>query len=326
MAEFIHSILAPNQLISADGSVTYDLPVNPLSAILLHVSPLNETSTITTYRLLEGLLSAVDKIRVLRRGVALFDANGVDTAMVAMLWHRMQVWQSNAVELDNVRRSIVLPVLFGRHAYMRNECMPVSKKGELILDVTWDIADSGFDGLRISIETIELLGATPEFVQKVTTLVQTFAATGQNDVDLPIGAVVRAVLLFGTTAFSGASPAPTWGQVSVLRDNKQLGYTSTDWEVLRGTHGMRGALFPPDMRHTHSVNAAAVARDTSLEPEIGASLDDNYALLSFDPLGDDEFVLNTAGAGRVNVRADAETADLVRVLPIERFSVGDLPE
>ena len=77
MGAFIHSILQTNGVVSADGDVVYDLPVNPLSVILLHVSPLNETSTIGAYGLLEALLSAVDNVRVDSQSLTL---DGVTTS------------------------------------------------------------------------------------------------------------------------------------------------------------------------------------------------------------------------------------------------------
>jgi len=322
MATFVQSILVNNVSIAADGDIVIDCPVNPLSAILLHVSPLNETSTITTYSMLAALLGAFSKVRVLHRGASVVDGSLADLAMVAMLWRGQRVWQSNCVETDNDRRSVVVPITFGRQAYDPKECFPETKKGELQLSLTADIAATGYDGLRYSVETIELPDAEPVYVEKVTTLAQTFGATGQQDVDLPIGNVIRALLLWGTTAYAGATPVPSWGQVSVLRDNRQTYYSASDWEVLRGLNGVRGVLFPADFRHIHSGTYTTTVAGDSREPEIGASLDANYALVPFDVLGDDSYSMVTEGAGRVNVRAVAETADAVRVLPIERVPVA----
>jgi len=326
MAKFIHSILAPNQAIAADGDQTYDLPVLPLSVILLHVSPLNETSTIANYRLMSAILSALDNIRVTHRGTSVFDANGYDAAMLAMAYHKTPIWQSNAVETDDDRRSLVLPIMFGRGPYLQEECFPQTRKGEFQLTVTFDIADTGMDGLRMSIETIELPGATPEFVQKVTTLAQTLGATGQQDVELPIGNVLRGVLMFGTTSFAGATPTPTLGQLAVFVDNAQVLYSATDFEVLRSVMGLRGVPFPPDFRHIHSGTYTTTVAGDSLEPEIGLSKDANYAYLDFDPLANDLYSIETAGVGRVNVRLDAEAANAVRALPIERVNAGDFLE
>jgi len=321
---FIHSILETNSLITVDGDETIDLPVNPLSVVLIHISPLNETTTITNYHLLEALLGALTQVRVLFKGSPVVSGSGTDMGVLAMLWHRLVIWQSNAVETDNDRRSIVLPILLGRRPYDAKECFPESRRGELQLSMTWDIAAAGFDGLRRSVETIELPDAKPEFTQKVTTLAQTFAATGQNDVELPVGNVLRALLCFGTTPFSGAAPAPSLGQMEVLVDNVNVGYSSTDFEVSRSLIGLAGVRFPPDFRHIHSVNAAGAAREDTLEPEIGASIDDNYTLLPFDVTWDDVHSLPTAGAGRVNLRVAAEAADAVRILPVERVEVSTL--
>lgn len=323
MARFIHSILGTNAAVAADGDETFDLPVNALSVVLIHISPLNETSTITNYRLWQSLIDAVSNVRITHKGSAVVDASGGDLFALALMYHILGVWQSNAVETDNDRRSIVLPVLFGRKPYMPSECFPETKKGELQMTLTYDIADTGYDGLRRSVETIELPEASPEWVQKVTTLAATFAAVGQNDIDLPIGHVIRGLLLWGTTSYAGAAPAPTWGQLEVLKDNSQIGYSSSDWEVSRAVAGLRGSPFPPSFRHIHSVNAAGAGREDTEEPEIGLSKDAYYTYLDFDPTMDDLYSLETAGAGRVNVRADAEAAEAVRVLPIERVPAAE---
>ncbi len=322
MARFIHSKLRTLTTVAADGDVVLDLPVNPLSVILIQIAPLNETSTIGDYSLLAALLGGVTNVRVSHKGASVVDGSGTDLAMVAMLWHRLRIWQSNAVETDDSRRSIVLPILFGRRGYEPDECFPETKKGELQMTMSFDIAATGFDGLKFSVETVELPEASPSTVQKVTTLAQTFNATGQNDIDLPIGNAIRALLCFGTTSFAGATPAPTLGQLEVLRDNIQHGYTSTDFEVSRAIAGLAGVNFPPDNRHIHSVNAAGAGREDTLEPQVGLSLDAQYTLLNFDPLWDDSYVLDTDGAGRVNVRSDAEAANAVRVLPIERVAAS----
>jgi hypothetical protein len=322
MGVFRHGILVPNVAIAADGDISYRLPVDPLSVVLLHISPLNETSTIGNYSLLEALLGAIDNVQITFRGATVVAMNGQDAAMIAMLWHGAKIWQSNAVETDDDRRSVVLPIVLGRRPYMNSECFPKSASGELILTVTFDIAAAGFDGLRASVETITLPEGAPTHVQKVSTTSSTFGATGQNDVELPIGNTIRGLMLWGTTGYAGAAPAPTWGRVSLFLSDLQSHYTSTDWEVGRGVAGLMGAAFPPAARHIHSVNAAGAGREDSLEPEVGASLDDNYLWLPLDVTGDDEFSLDAAGASRVHVRAEAEAAEAVRVLPIERVDVA----
>lgn len=325
MAQFIHSILAPNQVIAADGMVAYDLPVNPLSCIYLHISPLNETGTITTYQLLQGLLSAVDNIDVLFKGVSILSFSGIDLLALLILNFGIDPIQSNIVNTDNDRRSLILPIPLGRRIWNPNECFPRSIKGELTLQITWDIADTGFDALRISIETLELPDANPTTLQKITTLAQTLAATGQNDVDLPIGNVLRGILCFGTTGFAGATPAPTLGQMSFFMSNQQQGYSGTDFEVSRQlafTGGLRMTSF---IDHIHSINVAALTETDSRAADILLAWLENYTLLTFDPTKDDEYAIDTAGSSRIHLRISAETANAIRILPIERMDVSRLP-
>ena len=317
MAFPIHDIIVPERAITADGDQSFDLPVNPLSVLLLHISPLNDTGTIGEQQFLEGLLSAIDNVRILHLGAGVVTASGVDLAVLALLYHRIGLWQSNLVETDDSRRSLVLPILFGRKAYDVNECFPAVRRGEMVATITFDIADTGFNGLRFGMEAITLPGANPRLVQKVTTVAQTFAATGQNDIDLPLGNLVRAILMFGTTGFAGATPVPSLSRMEVMLSDSQVWYSGTNWAVLRAVMGLTGLSFPPDGRHIHSVNAAGAGREDTETAEVGASIDDNYALLHFDPLGDDSMSIDTAGASRFHVRVEADTADAVRALPVE---------
>ncbi len=323
MAKFIHSIMQPNVSISADGEVSYDLPVNPLSVILLHINPLNETSTLTNYAALFGLLSAVDNIRVSHRGSSVIDLTGADLAAFLLLSSRMRIAQSNRRNTDDERRSLVLPIPLGRTPYDPAECFPETKRGELQIAVTWDIADTGFDGLNISIETIELPDANPSHFQRLTTQSQTFAATGNQDVDLPIGNILRGLLCFGTTGYTGAAPAPSWGELRLLVDNSEYEYSSTDFETSRAIAALTGksVISTPDDFHYYN-GAEAGAADTP-GSELTASVPENYTYLDLDPLSNDDYALNTVGAGRVHLRANAETADAVRVVVVEKIDAAE---
>jgi len=322
MGRYIHSILAAPQTPAADGVQVFDLPVGPLSVVLLHLNPLNETAAVTSYAWIRALMSAIDNVTVSFRGGAFIALSGLDLMALNMLWHKYRPWQSASISTNNARRSLVVPIFFGRRAFDVKECFPSTKKGELQMSVTWDIADAGFDALRISVETIELPGATPDFVQKATTIARTLPAVGQNEIDLPIGNFLRGVLLFGTTGYAGATPAPTLGQLQLLKDNSQQYISASDFEVLRSVLGLRGVPIFPDGAHMHSFADAAAGETFTRNSEFLASIDETYALMDLDPLGDDSFGMETAGAGRVHVRIDAETADAVRIIPIERVKSG----
>ena len=317
MAKYIHSILQSDTDVSGDGVTVYDLPVNPLSVILLKIAPLNVTSTIANHTLVADILNCVTNIRVTHQGASLFDASGQDAAVVAAFANNYLVWQSNPDEVDNDRRALILPLCFGRVPFDPNEAIPESRRGENQLSITVDDAHNGVDNLNIGIETIELPDASPGRVQKVTTLSQTFAATGQNEQDLPIGNMLRGVLLWGTSAYEGASPAPTIGQVSLLRNNMQEYVSSSNWETLRGLHGLENRIQPLFFDHGHGVNAAGGGQENTQEPGSIDGLDANYAYVNLDPTRDDTYTLDSSGASSLRLRFEAEAAEAVRVLPIE---------
>lgn len=323
MAKFIHSILVPQAAIAADGQEDIDLPVNPLSAVLLHLAPLNETSTITNYAAWSLLFAAIENIRILHKGNSVINLTGGDLAAFLWMAHGCDIRQSGMVETDDDRRSIVVPIPFSRTFYDPNECFPETKRGELIMQIDWDVANTGYDGLRRSIETIELPEASPSHFQRLTTLTQTFAAVGPNDVDIPIGNILRGLLCFGTTGWAGATPAPTLGELRLLVDNKESHYSSTDYEVSRAISCLMGNRLTAYMDHYHSVNAAGVAREDTEDQQIACAKHELYTYLDLDPTRNDLYSLNTEGAGRVNLRVDAEAAEAVRVIPVELMDASD---
>lgn len=321
---FIHSELQRKIAVAADGTLRYDLPVNPLSVIYLEISPLNESSTITTWSLFNEILTAIESVEVTFRGAGVYVASLVDIVALNALHHGIGMQQSNAVSTDSDRRSVVVPIIFGRHPWMPDECFPRSRRGELELALTYDIADAAYDGLQISIETLELPEADPTHFERVTTLAQTFAAVGNNDIDLPIGHVIRGILGFGTTGFAGATPAPTLADLRVLVDNSEWGYASGTFEVLRAVMGCLDGRSRHLDEHFHQANGGAVAYEATLDPEHQGKEHEQYVFLSYDPMANDLFVLDTAGAGRVHIRVDADAANAVRFLPVEKVPVTAL--
>jgi hypothetical protein len=321
---FIHSVITPLETPGADGVRTIDLPVNPLSVILLQINPLNETSTIGNFQDLFGLLSAIDLIEVLHRGQALFSMSGQDALAKAIFVDGLDVWPANRVSTDNDRVTFCLPILLGRRAYDPKECIPKTKKGELQLQITEDIADVGYDALRISVETIELPNASPEFLQRASVLTQTLAATGDNDQPIPIGPAIRGILAVGTTSYTGAVPAPTLGRLSVLKDNLQYGYSLTRFENSKQITMLRPGRRMPFWGHRHQFTDAAAGAVFTLREELLAGQLNAYTYLDFDPLADDTYLLETAGAGSITLRNNADVANAMRTIPIQKFPAASL--
>lgn len=322
----LRSIVRQEYAPSADGVETWDLCVNPLSVILLCLRPLNDTGTLANFVRALGMAAMVPMIRVLYRGQTVFSMSGADALALAYYRHGMIPFESNGDNTNNERRCLVIPIMLGRFPWDAHCCFPASRRGELTMEVQVDIAITGADGLRLSCETVELLGAEPKEYERKSVINQTFAATGRQKFLLPIGNVLRGLLLWGTTPFGGATPAPTWGRVELSLDNQQIAIAGSDFEVLHQDHMLFGRQPPTGQRHAHIVTT-----DGNVQTELatlagphGEGLGEgweNYAWVDLDPTRDDMLSVDTAGANNFELRSDVETADAARVVAVERVSI-----
>jgi len=313
VAKFLHSVAVQSETVSADGVQQYDLSVNPLSMVLIRLSPLNAGAapTISPYL---AIAAAMNTVKILHSGVAIVSMPGQDLAALAYFRHGCVPTQAQQPKTDNAVRSVVVPVFMGRHAYDPKSCFPATRRGELILEVDFDIASTGYDNLSVQIETVELLGAKPSEYERKTQSVGSFPATGINDIELPIGNRVRGLLAWGNTAFSGTAPAPTLGRMETLVDNESVGYSATDFETALMLHTLWGRQPPRFDLHTHAALDAGPYN-------VGSGGFENYCMLDFDPDQTDQYALDTASASRFRLRCTAETADAFRVTTVERVKV-----
>lgn len=320
----LHSVIRQEFAVAADGIEVWDLSVNPLSVVLLAVRPLNDTGTLAEFNRAMGLALHTTAIRILYRGQNVFSMSGRDALALAYFRHGMTPFIANSDDTNNERRCMVIPILLGRFAYDPVSCFPASRRGELTMEVQCDIAITGSDGLRLSCEAVELLGVEPKEYERKASIARTMVV-GPNDVELPIGHDVRGVLAFGTTPYGGASPAPSLGRMQLLLDNQQIGYAATDFEVAQQIHMLMGRQ-PPMGDHYHRVTTDGNAQ-TELTTLAGPNreglggIHENYCFLDLDPTRDDLFSVGTSGANDFLLRIDAETADAVRAIPIERVAL-----
>lgn len=319
----LHSVAIQNQDFGGDGVFTYDIGVNPLSVILLAMRPLNSTGTLTNFARWLATVSSVNRITLRHRGQSIISMTGQDAAALAVMRHGYQPWMANSDDTTSERICAVLPIFLGRHAWDKTGCFPATRRGELVLELDVDDADTGYTDLQMTVETIELLDAKPSHYERKVQLGQTFAATGINDIDLPLGNLVRGMLLFGTTGFQGASPAPTLGRMTLVADGVGVGYTSTDFEVLHQLQGLRGIGVPID-DHVHVEVAGTTAVDTLGPTGRGKNWGEgylNYSYMDLDPMHDDDHAIDTGKVSRFQLRCDAEAANAVRVIPVERIAL-----
>jgi hypothetical protein len=317
MRKFLHSIAVQNKDFGADGIYNFDLAVNPLSALLIALRPLNDTGTLANVLTYFKAVQALNSINVSHMGRSIFRMSGADAAAMAFFKNGIIPMCGNGDNVDNERRCFVLPILFGRWYGDPENAIPQSRRGELTLEIDVDDADTGYDDLQMTVEMLELPGANPKAFERKVSQSQTFAAVGDNDVDLSPGWPCRGILCWGTTAHGGASPAPSWGRMQVLLDNEQAGYAATDFEVSRAIANMFGRI-PDWSDHKHTVNAAgAGVEETTSTFDVDEGTWANYTYLDMDFTRDDAYTLNTKGKSRFSIRATAETADAVRAIPVE---------
>ena len=319
---FLHSVAVQDRLVAADGVEVFDLAVNPLSLVLLNIRPLNDTGTLANFQRAMGLAGALNAIRILHRGASVFSMSGRDALALNYYRHGMIPYEANPDDVNNERRCLTLPILLGRHPYDGDSCFPSTIRGELTMELDVDIADTGYDGFRYSVETVELLDAKPSHFERKISIARTFAATGLQDFPLPTGRLVRGLLLFGTTDFQGASPAPSWGRIKTMLDNQEVGFTSTDFEVAHQLGQLFGRMPPSGEAHFHEMEPVAGVRTTGPKG-VGAFGEgwENYCFLDFDPTRDDEHAIDTSGSSNWLIRSDVETADACRAVQIERVDV-----
>lgn len=319
MPSKLHSVIAQDLTITASQRVTIDLPVNPITTILLTLRA-RDTGAVTAARgSLAAFLAQLATLRVVFKGTDIINATPLD-AFVTAAFLRGALPKHNTMEdTATAVRFCTIPLMFSRKHYWPEEGFPASRRGELQLIIDVGASLAGFDQNSLQIETCEMLDAQPGRFIKYTTLARTWPATGQNDVDLPLGNPLLGCTLFGTSFPTGGSFNATFGQVSVLVDNVNFTYALTNWETLQNEIPARlSSAFEP-WTHTHAENLAA-AYAQSAETDVPSQARDafrQYAYLDWDPLMDGQYMLQTEGRGSVRVRAFADVADAARLIPIE---------
>ena len=314
---FIHSVLRQD-VTESDGTITIDLPTNPISHIIYTVKALNAGPD--TKATLAQILGGIEKVEVLYKGSAIISLSGADLYALNCVLFGKEPWQENVINLDNAVRTLTLIIPFGTAMYAASRCLFGTKKGELQLKLTLDVADTGYDGMISQIETVELLEASATEHIKITTLSKT-AVSGDFDVDLPIGNRYLAILLFSTTVPTGEAWTTTIDKIKLMVENIQLDYAETNWESLHGMLmnrlGPAGAWGEKIHRFTYDPALTAVtSADTEAEEQVDTSLA-HYALLDFGIGMPEEFILNSAGLSRFHLRITGGDTGALRILPIE---------
>lgn len=325
MPQILRTVALLDRAIPAAGETArIDLPVNPISALLVTIKALNNVPSITTYTALSALFDRITNLNVRYRGATIIDGDSIDLALAYSILSKWAPHVSQSNRVDNDVRAVTFPLLFGRRPYDPAECFPATRRGDLILEWT-AAADAGaLDNVLLHVETVELLDAQPERFIKLTTTRRIMTAGDTNDVDLPIGNRILGLLLRGDVFPTAASRNASFSEVRLEVDNVEVMFSRAHWETL---HGELGRVLHPAwafLEHQHRVNAAGVAEEDTSQAQTDFAFQQRYAYMDLDPLRDLSYALDTSNAADITLGVVADVADVAasRVLPIEYVQTG----
>jgi len=316
--EFIQSIQAHDVPIVLGTVVTYDLPVHPLSHILLTLKGKRLGTAVGDVPPPMGLVATFDRIEVLYKGSAVYSLSGVDCFASSLLVNGFETWGVNAGDIEDYEWAQTLLVPLTRTLYSPTECFPQTTRGELILQLTYAAANVEFDVLRLQIETVELPGASASQFIKQTTLSATPTANVPLDVPLPIGNPISDVIVWQHQIQTGISDTAGLDKLEILVDNKNRFYPESFIECLQNMSGR--VRCPPGYwgAHTHKIVLSTPAPGQQVSaPKPEDHPIACYLHLPFDIFRNGEYALQTSGASAVNLRMDVSAFGAFRIIPVE---------
>lgn len=325
MAEFLHTVVTQEASLAASSQTALiDLPVNPMSHILLTLIANNNTGTLTNYRALASFAAFLTTVEVLYKGQAIIQGSLTDLMIMNAILTGYIPFQQDQVDTNDDQRSITFMLSFSRVPYWMEEGFPATARGEFQIRLTSGAAPTGMDTMFFSIETVEILNATPSRFLKYTAYTGTASATGRDDRDLPRGNPLLGVLLFSTNISQTTSGVNTINDVSVRVDNVERFYSLANFYTLHNQLARKlGPTWMGLQSHFHDLtDTAASGGGNSGQEQFTDELLESYALLDFDPLRNSEYALVTEGRGRVSMRMDFGDTAAMRFMPVELVSVA----
>lgn len=317
MPEFRHSVIITESTVAADGTYDENLGTHPISHLLLRLAPLNDGANIKAT--LAQVLGALEKFEVLDNGSPAISLQGADLYSAACHILKNEMYQLNEINTDNAVRDVGIIIPFGRKLYDPNECYPARAKGDLVVKYKVDIADTGYDGLIVHLEQVELPGAEPTAHLKMTEKVITQSATGEKDIELPKGNKYVGILFFATTVPVDTARTCTLEYFSLKIENEYKYFINTYWEALKFnfSHKMHPPTAWNEHKHMTCQCTAFEQNEDSAAAERVASFLDNYNYMDFDPNGNDEYLVDSKGLSGFHVRPYFGDTNAARCIPVE---------
>lgn len=320
--QFLHTVVRQNVSVTANTIVSFDLPSLPISFIVFTLRYQNLTAN--TLHTLANVLSAIERVSVVHDGQSIISMNGSDLFAFNVLFYARVPWGQQRVNTANGVSSISLLIPFSRFPYDPNECFPSSRRGALQMEIDYASSFTNITGLAEQIECVQLPEANPQSFIRAVSQTLTPTATGQVDMDLPIGNLLLGVQVFSTTVPSGTSRTTSANQIRLLVNDMESHFALTNWDTI---HNLGLLKAPPQVfysSHFHMENlAGAYTQNADTAAAEYSSYDlDNYSYLDLDPTNDSAFAVDTARLSSLKLRFDAGDTNAIRVVPVELIRIG----
>lgn len=279
---FNHSSIVLDRT-SATEVLPIDLPIRPISHIIVTLDGFNVTDENT----LAELIVFINTMSVTHSGKTIYSLQSEDAyAQNCYLFGNHPVL-TGKLATDNLNRTFSLLIPFGRKLFDESECYPATKKGELTLNLDLTALATTWDNGIVNVNVVELPDATPQkYLKSTLKTITAPGATGENDVELPIGNEIVAMCIRMTTWFAAAASTLGVEAVKLLVDNSESYFSFAKSQCLIGQHIN---LF--DNQH------GAIAAQGLVQPP-------SCMFMDFDPNKDGKFLLDTAGKSSVKLRLD----------------------
>ena len=297
--KFLRSILVDAHTMATEVK-SWDLPINPISHIILTI----EGTALTTIPTLTEILAFINSIEVTHRGISVLNMESEDLAALNLYLYgsRGKMIADVFGTSTYVSYSIIIP--FGRTLYNPDECFPGSRKGEFKIKLDTTIPATSFNVAVMSLETIELPEANPSNFLKSTLLsIAAPGATGIFDTELPIGNKLLAIIL-GLTAY------PTTGDVLYTVDDLKLLCDNVEHQF---ASSKTPALISDIMLRSN--------KTLDIIPDYALGAPDYYFWLDFDPTKNGAFAVNTDNFNSIKLRCTYGENAAINLIPVELVSV-----
>jgi len=297
--EFIRSNILKDHT-SATETIEKDLPTGPLSHLILALSGNQMTNEVT----LAQMLAFINNIEVTKKGVGILTMQSEDLYGENCFLYRKHPIKTNNITTDNATTTLGLIIPFGRKIFDPDECYPATKKGDLTVRLDMTVLGTTIDGGIINMDAVELVDATPSHYLKSTMKIVTApGATGDNDVEIPLGNEIIAIQIRRTSGPAADGHVYGVAAARIMKNNKEFNYAAAQAQCLEAERIFRQGGLPSSML---------------LQQEIVPPL---QFWLDFDPNDDGKWLLQTADATSMKLRLDMGVDEITYVTILERVSV-----